>query len=443
MSKISELSDGGVIQGGDTLIAVRSGGNVKVTYGGTTTANIDGGTIDGTVIGGTTPAAGSFTTGSFTGSVSADGLTVDGSAVVRSGNTLTLNRTDNAIGGAMSYVAGTGFIFNDANGDGTNFNVGATTRLRIDSAGNVLVGKSSSSFTTAGVELAQGGTAGKVQIMRSSGALTVVNTTDDGSAISIYKGTSPVGSIGTKSGNPFIANASTGIKFTNEVEPCDNNGADADTFVDLGSSSNRFGNLYLSGTLNGISTTKSTSGNCWGILPEVEGNGVMEIGRYIDFHSTNADTSDYGARLDFDGTNLISTAPIRASGGVRLGGQGAANTLDDYEEGTWIGSATAGASSALNVVDEKYTKIGNQVTIQCTINFSGASGSLTVSGLPFAPSPAAVGIGREDATSGYAVYCRVQASSTSFDVFYAGGISNATPFQVSAGNMRISMTYLT
>jgi hypothetical protein len=70
MSKISELSDGGVIQGGDTLIAVRSGGNVKVTYGGTTTANIDGGTIDGTVIGGTTPAAGSFTTGSFTGDVS-------------------------------------------------------------------------------------------------------------------------------------------------------------------------------------------------------------------------------------------------------------------------------------------------------------------------------------------------------------------------------------
>ena len=70
MSKISELSDGGVIQGGDTLIAVRSGGNVKVTYGGTTTANIDGGTIDGTTIGGTTPAAGNFTTGSFTGNVS-------------------------------------------------------------------------------------------------------------------------------------------------------------------------------------------------------------------------------------------------------------------------------------------------------------------------------------------------------------------------------------
>ena len=90
MSKISELSDGGVIQGGDTLIAVRSGGNVKVTYGGTTTANIDGGTIDGTTIGGTTPAAGNFTT------VTADDLTIDGAVVVNSDTTTAITATQNA-----------------------------------------------------------------------------------------------------------------------------------------------------------------------------------------------------------------------------------------------------------------------------------------------------------------------------------------------------------
>jgi hypothetical protein len=72
-----------------------------------------------------------------TGTATMDGLTVDGAALVRSGNTLTLNRTDNAIGGAMSYVAGTGFIFNDVNGDGTSFNVGAANRLRIDSNGDI------------------------------------------------------------------------------------------------------------------------------------------------------------------------------------------------------------------------------------------------------------------------------------------------------------------
>ena len=113
MSKISELSDGGVIQGGDTLIAVRSGGNVKVTYGGTTTANIDGGNIDGTVIGGTTPAAGNFTTGSFTGDVS---FGDNDKAVFGAGSDLQIYHD-----GSNSYVseAGTGNLYlNTTNGGG-------------------------------------------------------------------------------------------------------------------------------------------------------------------------------------------------------------------------------------------------------------------------------------------------------------------------------------
>jgi len=132
MSKISELSDGGVIQGGDTLIAVRSGGNVKVTYGGSTTANIDGGTIDGTVIGGSTAAAGTFTTGQFNtslnvdGTVTADGLTVDGSANVKSsGGKSTISIGDTAAstyaqlllyGGATKYnwMAAAQYNANDA-----------------------------------------------------------------------------------------------------------------------------------------------------------------------------------------------------------------------------------------------------------------------------------------------------------------------------------------
>jgi hypothetical protein len=121
------------------------------------------------------------------GTVTADGLTVDGAALVSSGNTLTLNRTDNAIGGTMSYVAGTGFIFNDANGDGTSFNVGAANRLRIDSSGNVGIGVStplgklhSSSATSGATPSANGNqvvaeNSGNAGITIASGATSLGN----------------------------------------------------------------------------------------------------------------------------------------------------------------------------------------------------------------------------------------------------------------------------
>ena len=78
--------------------------------------------------------------------------------------------------------------------------------------------------------------------------------------------------------------------------------------------------ITVTGTLNGISTTKSASGNRWGILPEVEGNGVMEIGRYLDFHATDGDTSDYGARFDYDGSKMILTSPLNVTGNIQVSG---------------------------------------------------------------------------------------------------------------------------
>jgi hypothetical protein len=68
-----------------------------------------------------------------------------------------------------------------------------------------------------------------------------------------------------------------------------------------------------------------------------------------------------------------------------------ANTLDDYEEGTWTpvinGSSSAGTASYSQQTGW-YTKIGNVVTIGLYVNFSSATGtgSLLVAGLPFASS---------------------------------------------------------
>jgi hypothetical protein len=63
-----------------------------------------------------------------------------------------------------------------------------------------------------------------------------------------------------------------------------------------------------------------------------------------------------------------------------------ANTLDDYEEGTWTPTDSSGASLSLSVSNCRYTKIGRMVSIQGTITYpttaSGASAQF--GGFPFA-----------------------------------------------------------
>jgi hypothetical protein len=67
-----------------------------------------------------------------------------------------------------------------------------------------------------------------------------------------------------------------------------------------------------------------------------------------------------------------------------------ANTLDDYEEGTWtIGLAFGGANTGINASANqgKYTKVGRQVTVTGYLglaNKGSATGDATITGLPFA-----------------------------------------------------------
>ena len=78
---------------------------------------------------------------------------------------------------------------------------------------------------------------------------------------------------------------------------------------------------------------------------------------------------------------------------IRLGGSGAANTLDDYEEGSFNPTFTAGSGSGTLSVDfynlqsGNYVKVGKKVTciIGVATNQSTVSGTaaLQISGLPF------------------------------------------------------------
>ena len=99
-----------------------------------------------------------------------------------------------------------------------------------------------------------------------------------------------------------------------------------------------------------------------------------------------------GGNASATGT-FTSTGLITASSGVAIGGTGSANTLDDYEEGTWTPLFKATSSNPTISYDTQlgfYTKIGNLVflTFALEINtiISSGSGDVYID-LPFhAPS---------------------------------------------------------
>ena len=81
---------------------------------------------------------------------------------------------------------------------------------------------------------------------------------------------------------------------------------------------------------------------------------------------------------------------------IKLGGSGSANTLDDFEEGTWTPafSASSAPTVGYSTQEGKYTKIGQTVIFHCkllTSSKSGGSGALFITGLPFANSAVAAG----------------------------------------------------
>ena len=178
------------------------------------------------------------------------------------------------------------------------------------------------------VSAASGGSFGDAVTITdaSNNPLTLNRTTSDGDIQVFKKDGTTVGSIGTRTGRIKIGDGDCGLFFddtNNRINPegPDNTSAN-DAAIDLGGSTQRFKNLYL-------------------------------------------------------------------SGGVYLGGTGAANYLDDFEEGDWTPVLqTDGASPSVTYSRQigKYTKIGGQVICVFRMTWtanSGGSGTFLLTGLPF------------------------------------------------------------
>jgi len=165
----------------------------------------------------------------------------------------------------------------------------------------------------------------------------------------------------------------------------------------------------------GIGTTSPTT---YGAKLAVigSGNGILAVGQASSYTTFQSNGQDFYLNMKGSGSTIFrlgsgdttamtlnSTGLNVANGNLILGTSGkgidfsatsegsgtmTSELLNDYEEGTWVGTLKGGTTDPTIAVTAtgRYTKIGRVVTV--TINFNnvittGASGAVSVTGLPF------------------------------------------------------------
>jgi hypothetical protein len=296
---------------------------------------------------------------------------------------------------------------------------GSTTeRMRIDSAGIVSIGSLSNAGGSLGVNHALAGTypkASGIGLGATSTAYTVAsnggtvsftggvglyaeNTASSGNPTNLVFWTNHAGTpaeamrldslgrllVGTTNPNPHLFTSGKGFAINQGTFGID---AACDDIVGI------FNRTETDGTIVEFKKDGTAVGSIGSVgganLSIKSDDGVLFIGgdqggaiRAINGIGSGQPRLDARDDATTDlGTGTNRFKDLYLSGGVYLGGTGAANKLDDYEEGTW--TPTSGV--ALTVNQATYTKIGRMVHIIADIQFAtSSSGSGASISLPFA-----------------------------------------------------------
>jgi len=204
----------------------------------------------------------------------------------------------------------------------------------------------------------------------------------DGDILSFNKSGTTVGSIGTASGDLYIGTGDTALRFL-----------DADDFI------------YPVSTATGTSRDNAIDLGWSG-------------GRFQDLY---------------------------LSGGAYLGGTGAANKLDDYEEGTWVPTIPSGSGAFSGTPEGVYVKVGNVVHVKAVFAVSTNFSQNQIGGLPFSVA--------DDLTSSIlgwngtvicqttGITCTATESSTIIQFYNEGSAANDHNLSTTGYLYRLSVTY--
>jgi len=186
--------------------------------------------------------------------------------------------------------------------------------MRLDSSGNLLVGKTVSDLTTDGFEVRPTGFVG----VRSNGDPLYLNRkSSDGAIATFAKDGTTVGSIGTDSGGNLQTLSSTGnYRFgdsdttrwsvdVTRMYPM------LDATYDIGLSSNRVRDLYLSGSAKLVADSAASA--------EIQLKQTGTGGRDYRISSTGSGYGSAGALIFYDATASSERARFDASGNLLVG----------------------------------------------------------------------------------------------------------------------------
>jgi hypothetical protein len=183
--------------------------------------------------------------------------------------------------------------------------------MRIDASGNLLVGKTSSdNGSTAGVEIQEDG---QIFATKSNDACLYLNRLSGDAALLVFKkaGTT-IGQINARSGDLLIGTGDVALRFDDNADAYIPFSITTDTGrdggIDLGASSARFKDLYLSNhSYVGANGTSPTAGGVF--------VGGDSVGRLVTSHATGTVSGNWYHAFKYD-TNVIGSISQSGTGSV-------------------------------------------------------------------------------------------------------------------------------